>query len=143
MQSGVDMDYESSSHHSDCSSGALDEPADSNDEGIGLWRMNHKPTSHRKTPATSELPFSPHSKSALENIRRASRGQNKLQLSSQALSHRPIHSSGHVPFMHGSPSLLPSIRHSHDITRGSGHLPAPYETVVTAHNGVVTETTEC
>ena len=81
-----------------------------------------------------------------ENIGRGlttSRGSENKLLSS-ALSCRPIHSSDCVPFMHGSPSLLPSVGHSR--IQGSGrsrHPPAPYETVVTVCNGVVTETTEC
>ena len=154
-QSGIEMDDESSSHHSGNSSSAgyHNEHMDSDDEGIGLWAMNQRSISHKKTPATSfraQSPFRLRSKGAAtqENIRRGlttSRGSANKVLSS-ALSHRPIisHLSDLVPFMHGSSSLLPSVGHSR--IQGSGHSrhpPAPYETVVTVHNGVVTETTEC
>ena len=151
LQSGIEMDDESLPPHSDSSSADYNsEPTDSSDEGIGLWQINQRSATHMTT--TPELPVYPRSQkgaAAQENVRlrslTTSRGANK-----HALGRHPIvrdHLSDYVPFVRGSPSSLPSLDHSRILQQengGSRHPPAvPYETVVTVHNGVVTETTEC
>lgn len=142
-QSGIEMDDGwRSSHHSA-------------DKEIGLWghpserAQDQKLTPHtriRKTlgiPLKVESSISPSSKGGttqeaiLKLNLTTSSGSNKLL--SSALRHHPVHLSDCVPFMRGSPgSQLPSVCHSN-----SRRPPAPYETMVTVQNGIVTETTEC